>query len=84
MYKNHFPQRNRLIAQISPHTLVVEAKKNSGSMSTAQMAIQQNREVITLPAFPQDFPFHGNLQLLFDGASMVRDLIDLKGILQLG
>ena len=80
MRKCHFPQRNRLIAQISPTTLVVEARQRSGSMITAQRAVEQNREVITLPAFPLDFPFQGNVQLLFDGASMVRDFADLRAL----
>ncbi|SRR6056297_1127038 len=80
--RDHFPRRNRLISGLALGTLVVEAGLPSGSLITANTALNQGREVFTLPWSI----YHGNgrgcLQLLHDGAVLVqtaRDITDALG-----
>ncbi|SER54475.1 DNA processing protein [Salisediminibacterium halotolerans] len=73
----HFPERNRIISGLSMLTLIVEAKKKSGSLITADCALEQNRTVAALPGRIADTFAAGTNQLLSEGALPVFSSGDL-------
>ena len=76
MHKFYFHRRNQYIARMSDLVFVVEAKKKSGSYLTGRLALEEGKQVATLPFFPHQ-KGRGSLDLLADGANMVRDYEDL-------
>ena len=77
MRKSYFHARNRWIAGISSVTCVIEAQRKSGSYLTAKMAMGEGRAICTLPVSPMAGRGLANLDLIFDGAYMLRDQADL-------
>ena len=75
--RHHFPKRNRIISGMALGVVVVEAALPSGSLITAGAALEQGREVFALPWSPLHEGGLGCLQLLRDGAKMVRAVDDI-------
>lgn len=82
MQKHHFLARNRLIAGLGIATLVIEARKKSGTLITARQAMEQGKPVLVLPSHPLDNKARGGLDLICEGATPIRDAEDLCVFLQ--
>ena len=73
----HFPERNRIIAGLSETVLVVEARQRSGSLITANLALDENRNVCAIPG-RIDAPYsRGCNDLIKAGATPIHQADDL-------
>ncbi len=78
-----FPQRNRIAAGMSKVTLIVEAGEKSGTLITARLALDYNREVLAIPHELERPTGVGINRLLREGATLVRDSRDIAQALGL-
>lgn len=78
--KERFPMRNRIIAGMSDALIVIETAKTGGSMITADMAFNYNKDVFAFPGRPQDTYSQGcNLLIKQNKAALIenaKDFID--------
>ena len=78
----HFPRRNRLISGLARGVVVVEAAERSGSLITAQYALEQGREIFAVPGSPLDPRARGCNKLLREGATLTEGAADVMAVLR--
>jgi DNA processing protein len=77
-----FPQRNRLMAGISKAVLIIEAEEKSGTLITARMALDYNRDVLAVPGSAFSSNSNGTNLLIKQGATPIvcsNDILEALG-----
>jgi len=73
----YFPRRNRVISGLSWAVVVIEAAARSGALLTADLALEQGREVMATPGNPESSVSHGPNRLIQQGAKLVISAADI-------
>jgi len=76
-----FPKRNRIMAGLCQATLIVEAREKSGTLITARLAMEYNRDVLVVPGSIFNKNSFGPHILIRDGAIPITNISDLKEVL---
>ncbi len=79
--KFHFPERNRIVTGLSYGTLVVEAALKSGALISANLTLDQNRELMCVPGLITNPNTKGIYNLLKNGATLVTEGADILNAL---
>ncbi len=79
--KFRFPQRNRIVSGLAYGTLVAEASLKSGALITANLTLEQGRELMCMPGDISNINTQGIYKLLKNGASLVTESEDILNAL---
>lgn len=74
---HHFLSRNRIVAALSNGVVLIEAKENSGSITTANHAIKLKRNLFVLPGSVSNLNYRGSNNLLVNGAKCILSAEDV-------
>jgi len=79
--KHTFPRRNRIVSGLSYGVVIIEAADRSGTLITARLAAEQDREVMVVPGSSVSAQYHGSHRLLQQGAALVLNGLDVVQVL---
>lgn len=75
--KYRFPERNRIVSGLSLGVVIVEAAERSGTLITARLACEQNRELMVVPGSALSAQYRGSHRMIQDGAALVTNAQDV-------
>jgi len=76
-----FPKRNRIVSGLAHGVVIVEAAEQSGTLITARLALEQNRELMVVPGSALSKQYAGSHRLIQEGAALVSSTEDVLALL---